>query len=154
VADFVVIRTVIAIACAKQWTIHHLDVNSVFLNVYLDEYIYMSLPREYSLANRTACKHKRSTYGLHQAPRAWNKCLTDDFQPSDFQPHINKGPVFSSIIDKSVVYLIIHVDDILVVKASELALTKVKTLPSKLFKIKDLGIAEYFLGVKIEREHK
>jgi hypothetical protein len=73
---------------------------------------------------------------------------------SGFQPLINAESVFSSIIDKSVVYLIIYVDDILVVTASELALTKVKTLLSKLYKIKDLGIAEYFLGVKIEREHK
>jgi Reverse transcriptase (RNA-dependent DNA polymerase) len=46
------------------------------------------------------------------------------------------------------------VDDILVVAASELALSKVKTLLSKLYEIKDLGNAEYFLGVKIEREHK
>jgi hypothetical protein len=46
------------------------------------------------------------------------------------------------------------VDDILVVTASELALTKVKTLLSKLYKINDICIAEYFLGVKIERKHK
>ena len=154
VADFVVVRIVIATACAKQWTIHHLDVKSAFLNGYLDEDIYMSLPREYSLPNGTACKLKRSIYGLRQAPRAWNKRLTDDLKLSGFQPLINAESVFSSIIDKSVVYLIIYVDDILVVTASELALTKAKTLLSELYKIKDLGNAEYFLGVKIEREHK
>jgi Mrp family chromosome partitioning ATPase len=80
--------------------------------------------------------------------------LTDDLQLSGFQPLINAKSVFSSISDKSVVYLIIYVDDILVVAASELALTKVKTLLSKLYKNKDLGIAETFLGVKIESEHK
>ena len=149
VADFVVVRIVIATACAKQWTIHHLDVKSAFLNGYLDEDIYMSLPREYSLPNGTACKLKRSIYGLRQAPRAWNKRLTDDLKLSGFQPLINAESVFSSIIDKSVVYLIIYVDDILVVTASELALTKAKTLLSELYKIKYLGNAEYFLGVKI-----
>jgi Reverse transcriptase (RNA-dependent DNA polymerase) len=47
VADCVVVRIVIATACVKQWFIHHLDVKSVFLNGYLEENIYMSLPREY-----------------------------------------------------------------------------------------------------------
>jgi hypothetical protein len=45
------------------------------------------------------------------------------------------------------------VDDILVVAALESALTRVKAILTKLYEIKDLGNAEYFLGVKIEREH-
>jgi hypothetical protein len=46
------------------------------------------------------------------------------------------------------------VDDILVVAALESALTRVKNILIKLYEIKDLGNTEYFLGVKIEREHK
>jgi Reverse transcriptase (RNA-dependent DNA polymerase) len=46
------------------------------------------------------------------------------------------------------------VDDILVVAALESALTRVKTILTKLYEIKDLGNAEYFLGVRIEIEHK
>jgi Reverse transcriptase (RNA-dependent DNA polymerase) len=98
VADFVVVRIVIATASAKQWIIHHLDVKSAFLNGYLDEDIYMSLPREYSFANVTV--RKRSIYGLRQAPRAWNKRLTDDLKISGFQPLINAESVFSSIVDE------------------------------------------------------
>jgi Reverse transcriptase (RNA-dependent DNA polymerase) len=154
VADFVVVRIVISTACAKQWIIHHLDVNAAFLNGYLDEDIYMSLPREYSLENGTVFKLKRSIYGLRQAPRACNKRLTGDLKLSGIQPLINAESVFSSIADESVVYLIIYVDYILVVAAFESALTRVKTILTKLYKIKDLGNAEYFLGVKIEREHK
>jgi Reverse transcriptase (RNA-dependent DNA polymerase) len=154
VTDFVVVRIVIATACAKQWIIHHLDVKSAFLNGYLDEEIYMSLPREYSLANGTVCNLKRSIYGLRQAPRAWNKRLTDDLKLSGFQPLINAESAFSSIFDESVVYLIIYVDDILGVAALESALTRVKNILTKLCEIKYLGNAEYFLGVKIEREQK
>jgi Reverse transcriptase (RNA-dependent DNA polymerase) len=79
---------------------------------------------------------------------------TDDLKHSGFKPLINAESVFSSIVDGSVVYLIIYVDDVHVVAASELALSKVKALLSKLYEIKDLGNAEYFLGVRIEREHK
>jgi hypothetical protein len=69
-----------------------------------------------------------------------------------FQPVINAASVFSSIVDESVVYLIIYVDEILVVAALESALTRVKIILAKLYEIKDLGNAEYYLGVKIERE--
>jgi hypothetical protein len=69
-----------------------------------------------------------------------------------FQPVINAESVFSSIVDESVVYLIIYVDDILLVAALESALTRVKIILAKLYEIMDLGNAEYYLGVKIERE--
>jgi Reverse transcriptase (RNA-dependent DNA polymerase) len=124
---------VIANACAKQWIIHHLNVKSALLNGYLDKDIYMSLPRENSLANGTVCKLKRSIYGLRQAPRAWNKRLTDDLKLPGFQPLINAESVFSSIVDESVVYLIIYVDDILVIAALESALTRVKYILTKLY---------------------
>jgi Reverse transcriptase (RNA-dependent DNA polymerase) len=73
---------------------------------------------------------------------------------SGFQPFINAESVLSSIVDESVVYLIIYVDDILVVAELQSALTRVKNILTKLYEIKDLGNAEYFLGVKIERGHK
>jgi hypothetical protein len=126
---------VIATACTKQWIIHHLDVSSAFLNGYLDEDIYMILPREYSLANGTVWKLKRSIYGLRQAPRAWNKRLNDDLKLSGFQPLINAESIFSSIVDESVVYLIIYVDVILVYAALESALTQVKSILAMLFEI-------------------
>jgi hypothetical protein len=69
-----------------------------------------------------------------------------------FQPVIYAESVFSSIVDESVVYLIIYVDDILLVAALESALTRVKIILAKLYEIKNLGNAEYYLGVKIERE--
>jgi Reverse transcriptase (RNA-dependent DNA polymerase) len=99
-----------------------------FLEWILDEDIYMSLSREYSLAKWTVCKLKRSIYGLRHAPRASNKRLTDDFQLSGFQPLINEESVFSSFVDESVVYLIIYVDESLVVAALESVLTRVKNI--------------------------
>jgi Reverse transcriptase (RNA-dependent DNA polymerase) len=92
----------------------------------------MSLPREYSLANGTVCKLKRSIYGLRQASRALNKRLTDHLKLSGFQPLINAESIFSGIADESVVYLIIHVDESLVVAALESALTRIKIILAKL----------------------
>jgi hypothetical protein len=62
----------------------------------------MSLSREYSLANGTVGKRKRSIYGLRQARRAWNKRLTDDLKLYVLQPLINAEGVFTIIVDESV----------------------------------------------------
>ena len=48
--------------------------------------------------------------------------------------------------------MIIYVDDILVASSSEQAVFTAKKSLQALYTIKDLGEAEYFLGVKIERE--
>jgi Reverse transcriptase (RNA-dependent DNA polymerase) len=49
------------------------------------------------------------------------------------------------------VYLLIYVDDILVMVSSARHVKEVKDELSRLYTIKDLGKAEYFLGIKLER---
>ena len=152
VADFVVVRIVFAMACAKGWVVHQLDVKSAFLNGYLEEEIYMKLPGEYARADGKVCKLNRAIYGLRQAPRAWSKRLCDDLKGCGFTSLVNAESVFQRMVTGTVVYLIIYVDDILVASASEQAAVMAKDSLGKLYKVKDLGKAEYFLGVKIERE--
>jgi Reverse transcriptase (RNA-dependent DNA polymerase) len=133
--------------------VHQLDVKSAFLNGYIDDEIYMQLPSQYSRADGKVCKLKRSIYGLRQAPRAWNKRLCEDLKGSGFKSLVNAESVFYGFITGSVVYLIIYVDDILVASSSEKAVLTAKKSLRELYTIKDLGMAEYFLGVNIEREH-
>jgi hypothetical protein len=153
VADFVVVRIMLAMACANSWVVHQLDVKSAFLNGYLDEEIYMKLPGEYARSDGKVCKLKRAIYGLRQAPRAWNKRLCDDLRGRGFTSLVNAESVFRGNLTGYVVYLVIYVDDILVVSESERAVVMAKQSLGTLYTVKDMGVAEYFLGVKIEREH-
>jgi Reverse transcriptase (RNA-dependent DNA polymerase) len=152
VADFVVVRIVLAMACAKGWVVHQLDVKSAFLNGYLKEEIYMQFSGEYARADGKVCKLNRAIYGLRQAPRAWNKRLCDDLKGCGFTSLVNAESVLQRSMRGSVVYPIFYVDDILVASASEKAAVMAKKSLSTLYTVKDLGEAEYFLGVKIERE--
>jgi hypothetical protein len=141
-----------AIACEQKWLIHQLDVKRAFLNGRIDKDIYMRMPDGYGPAGGLICKLKRSIYGLRQAPRAWNKRLAQDLRFAGYNPLINVESVFRSIVHGVVMYLIIYVDDILVLTESMKEMLTVKKQLSKMYAVKDLGEAEYFLGVKIERE--
>jgi Reverse transcriptase (RNA-dependent DNA polymerase) len=89
-------------------------VKCAFLNGRIDEVMYIRMPDGYGLAGGLICKLKRSIYELRQAPRAWNKRLTQDIRFAEYNPLISAESVFRSIVLGVVVYLIIYVDDILV----------------------------------------
>jgi hypothetical protein len=126
VADFAVVRIMVVLACDQKWFIHQLDVKCALLNGRIDEDIYMRMPAGYGPAGGLVCKLKRSIYGLRQAPRAWNKRLTQDLRFAGYNPLINSKSVFRNIVHGVVVYLIIYVDDILVLTESMKVMLSVK----------------------------
>lgn len=151
VADFTVVRIILALACCRGWYVRQFDVKTAFLNGELDEEIYMRLPEGFQDARGQVCRLLRSIYGLRQAPRAWSKKLCDDLLSAGFRPLVHAESVFRSTAPSPLVLIVIYVDDILVISHDKKAVNQVEALLSSLYTIKDLGDAEYFLGVKIER---
>jgi Reverse transcriptase (RNA-dependent DNA polymerase) len=78
--------------------------------------------------------------------------LTQDLRFAGYNPLINAESVFRSIVHRAVMYYIIYVGDILVLTEFRKAMLSVKKLLSKMYTVKNPDEAEYFLGVKIERE--
>ena len=56
--------------------------------------------------------------------------------------------------DKNTDYLVLYVDDMLIFTEEEDEAREIVSLLQKIYEIKDLGDAEYFLGIKISRPHK
>ncbi|KAK1648529.1 hypothetical protein QYE76_066334 [Lolium multiflorum] len=67
VAHMTTVRTLLAVASVRRWSVSQLDV----LSDELSEEVYMQPPPGYSVPDGMVCHLRRSLYGLKQAPRAW-----------------------------------------------------------------------------------
>jgi len=70
IAKLPTVRVPMALAAAKGWLLHQLNINNSFLDGYLDEEIYILPPKGYiKCPPGKACKLKRSLSGLKQASK-------------------------------------------------------------------------------------
>ena len=71
------IQLLLALAAAKDWRVHHLDVKSAFLNGELAEMVFVRQPLGFAIkgAEHWVCRLRKALYRLRQAPRAWNTKL-------------------------------------------------------------------------------
>ncbi len=72
VAKMTTVRAIIAMATAKRWSLHQMNVNNAFLHGDLQEEVYMEQPPGYvdQTHRSLICRLKKALYGLKQAPRA------------------------------------------------------------------------------------
>nr|GEY10045.1 retrotransposon protein, putative, Ty1-copia subclass [Tanacetum cinerariifolium] len=154
VADIRAIRILIAIAAYNDYEIWQMDVKIAFLNGYLNEEVYMEQPEGFvnpKYPNRV-CKLKHSIYGLKQASRQWNKRFDNEIKKFGFTQNRNEPYVYLKASGSNITFLILYVDDILIMGNNIPMLQSVKTYLGRCFAMKDLGEAAYILGIKIYRD--
>jgi hypothetical protein len=155
VAKFTSIRMLLALAAHHDFEIHQMDVKTAFLNGDLDVDIYMEQPEGYSTAargeQRLVCKLQKALYGLKQAGRAWNEKILDALLQLQFTPLDSDSCVFVHRGDGYVMFIVLYVDDLLIISSSLPRLVHLKSKLSQLFEMTDMGEAHYILGLKIIR---
>ncbi|GJY51687.1 retrotransposon protein, putative, ty1-copia subclass [Tanacetum coccineum] len=154
VADIRAIRIFIAIATFYDYEIWQMDVKTAFLNGYLNEEVYMKQPEGFvnpKYPNRV-CKLKRSICRLKQASRQWNKRFDDKIKKFGFSQNRDEPYVYMKASESYVTFLILYVDDILIMENYIPMLQDVKSYFGICFAMKDLGEATYILGIKIYQD--
>nr|GEX25025.1 hypothetical protein [Tanacetum cinerariifolium] len=154
VADIRAIRIVIAIAAYYDYEIWQMDIKIVFLNGFLEKEIYMEQLEGFIDPNhpRKVCKLQRSIYSLKQASRSWNKIFDEEIKKFGFHQNLDEPCVYQKASGSNVIFLILYVDDIILMGNHIPSLQEVKTYLGKCFSMKDLGEAAFILGIKIYRD--
>ncbi|KAK8685913.1 hypothetical protein V6N13_124945 [Hibiscus sabdariffa] len=148
------IRILLAVAAFHDYEIWQMDVKTAFLNGKLEEDVYMTQPEGFVTPEdaRKVCKLQRSIYGLKQASRSWNLRFNEAIQEFGFIRNEDEPCVYKKFSGSIVSFLVLYVDDILIIGNDIPTLQSIKTWLSSYFSMKDLGEAAYILGVKIYRD--
>ncbi|KAJ9564428.1 hypothetical protein OSB04_000394 [Centaurea solstitialis] len=134
-------------------TFSPMDVKTAFLNGKLTEDVYMAQPEGFENAKhpKRVCKLEKAIYGLKQASRSWNLCFHEKVKEFGFSRSEDESCVYIKVSGSVVVFLVLYVDDILLIGNDVPTLQSVKEWLGKCFAMKDLGDASYILGIRIYR---
>ncbi|XP_066164242.1 cytochrome P450 714B2 isoform X1 [Oryza sativa Japonica Group] len=156
VARLTTIRVLLALAASHGLLVHQIDVKTAFLNGELEEEIYMDQPDGYVLEGQKGmvCKLLKSLYGLKQAPKQWHEKFDNTLTSAGFVVNEADKCVYYRYGGGEGVILCLYVDDILIFGTSLNVIEEVKDFLSKSFEMKDLGVADVILNIKLLRGHE
>ena len=95
------------------------------------------------------CKLQKSIYGLKQAFRQWHLKFDEIVTANGFKENIVDQCIYMMVSGSKYIFLVLYVDDILLVDNDINLLIKTKQLLFNHFDMKDFGEASYVLGIQI-----
>ena len=101
-----------------------------------------------------ACRLLKSICWLKKASRSWNIKFDEMIKSYSFHQSLDEACVYKLNREKSVVFLVLYVNDILLMGNNVKLLTEIKNWLAIQFKMKDLRNANYVLGIQIRRDRK
>eukprot|EP00253_Pinus_taeda_P011306 PITA_11306 len=154
VAKVTSIRLLLSVAAAFDFEVEQMDVKTTFFHGDFEEEIYMKQPEGFAVKGKKelVCKLKNSMYGLKQSPRMWYQKFDTFIQGLGFTRSKADHCVYFKLIGDRVIYLVLYVDDMLLVGNDKEINQDLKTQLSSKFDMKDLGAANYILGMEIKRD--
>ncbi|XBI97093.1 hypothetical protein VPH35_033289 [Triticum aestivum] len=148
------VRLLIALAAQESWRIHHMDVNSALLTGELEEELYVKQPPGYIQQGEEhkVLKLHKALYGLRQAPWAWSMKLDSTLISLGFEKAPLEHTMYKRGKGKDRLLVGIYVDDLLITGADEEVIANFKLQMEELFKMTDLGLLSYYLGIEVQQK--
>jgi len=145
------VRLLLAIVAHFSWGVHHMDVKSAFLNGELQEEVYVQQPPGF-----VDDKHKykvfqlrKALYGLRQAPRAWNQKLDAELLSLGFTRCVDEHGMYTHGEGGGRLIVGVYVDDLIITGGDAGAVAKFKMQMRNIFRMSDLGLLSYYLGLEV-----
>ncbi|GJY11733.1 putative ribonuclease H-like domain-containing protein [Tanacetum coccineum] len=128
VARIEAIRLFLAYASFKDFVVYQMDVKSAFLYGKIEEEVYVCQPPGFEDPDfpDRVYKVEKALYGLHQAPRAWDKY--------------------------DILLVQVYVDDIIFGSTNKLLCTEFEKMMHKKFQMSSIGELTFFLGLQVKQK--
>ncbi|GJT27023.1 putative ribonuclease H-like domain-containing protein [Tanacetum coccineum] len=128
VARIEAIRLFLAYASFKDFVVYQMDVKSAFLYGKIEEEVYVCQPPGFEDPDfpDRVYKVEKALYGLHQAPRAWDK--------------------------GDILLVQVYVDDIIFGSTKKSLCTEFEKMMHKKFQMSSMGELTFFLGLQVKQK--
>lgn len=150
VVKFPTMRIILALAAHEDLEMLQMDVCTAYLNGTITENIFMQQPDKYVKkgAENKVCTLIKSLYRLKQSGNRWYERLDEYLTKYGFTRATTDTNLYILTRDEGRLYLLVYVDDLLLVSKS-LKLLNVRDLLTAEFEMKVLGDPAQLLGVQI-----
>ena len=131
-----------------------MDVKTSFLHGDLEEEIYMKKPKGFTVKGNKelVSKLKKSLYGIKKSPRMWYQNFDTYILGLGFVRRKADHCVYSKQVGDHFTNIVLYVDDMLLIGNNKDVIKEVKSQLSSKFDMKDLGAANFILGMEIRRD--
>ena len=141
-------RIVLQKALQGNMIINQMDFSTAYLNADIDTIVYIEPPDGFISDPNYCWRLNKALYGLKQSGRCWNNLLNNFLTSHGFNRSMSDPCLYTFFDGNNTVNLIVWVDDLLITASNQNLMDKIKDLLSRNFKMKDLGIPSYFLGIQ------
>jgi hypothetical protein len=145
VASASTFRALMAAVAVHSWHVRQVDFKQAFLNGELQETVYVQQPEGYGDGTPRVMRLLKSLYGLKQAPRAWHDTLKAALLGMGYTQSVADPSLFL----KPGTWLLLYVDDQLLVGPDLTTLQAVIALLAAQFDLTDMGDASFYVGVDL-----
>ena len=145
------VHLLLALAAAKDWRVHHLDVKSAFLNGELAETVFVRQPLGFAVKGEEhrVLRLRKALYGLRQAPQAWNAKLDAMLDELGFQRCATEHTLYTRRWEKEELIVGVYLDDLIITDARAEDIDSFKREMVARFRMSDLSALSYYLGIEV-----
>ena len=117
-AKWAALRAILALSALEDLELYSVDISTAFLNGDMEHDVYMQQPEGFEeyFGPGFVLKLIKSIYGLKQASRSWNKHFDKCIKTYGFVKNGEEPYVYKWANGSIVVFLVLYVDDILLIR--------------------------------------